>query len=45
MLSDFSLEDKTIWLNSLIDNMSENISLLINNDTNNFLKKIKQIEF
>ena len=45
VLSDFSLEDKTIWLNSLIDNMSENISLLINNDTNNFLKKIKQIEF
>jgi PTH1 family peptidyl-tRNA hydrolase len=45
VLSDFTLEDKTIWLNSLIDNMSENISLLINNDTNNFLKKIKQIEF
>ena len=45
VLSDFSLEDKTIWLNSLIDNMSENISLLINNDTNNFLKNIKQIEF
>ena len=45
VLSDFSLEDKTIWLNSLIDNMSENISLLINNDPNNFLKKIKQIEF
>jgi PTH1 family peptidyl-tRNA hydrolase len=45
VLSDFTLEDKTIWLNSLIDNMSENISLLINNDTNNFLKNIKQIEF
>lgn len=45
VLSDFTLEDKTIWLNSLIDNMSENISLLINNDTNNFLKKIKRIEF
>jgi PTH1 family peptidyl-tRNA hydrolase len=44
VLSDFTLEDKTIWLNSLIDNMSENISLLINNDTNNFLKKIKRIE-
>ena len=41
VLSDFTLEDKTIWLNSLIDNMSEHISLLINNDTNNFLKKIK----
>jgi len=45
VLSDFSLEDKTIWLNSLIDNMSENISLLINNDTNNFLKNIKKMEF
>ena len=45
VLSDFTLEDKTIWLNSLIDNMSENVSLLINNDTNNFLKNIKQIEF
>lgn len=45
VLSDFTLEDKTIWLNSLIDNISENISLLINNDTNNFLKNIKQIEF
>ena len=45
VLSDFTLKDKTNWLNSLIENISENISLLINNNTNNFLKNIKQIEF
>lgn len=45
VLSDFTLKDKTNWLNSLIENISENILLLINNDTNNFLKNIKQIEF
>ena len=41
VLSDFTLKDKTNWLNSLIENISENISLLINKDTNNFLKNIK----
>ena len=45
VLSDFTMKDKTNWLNSLIENISENISLLINNNTNNFLKNIKQIEF
>jgi len=45
VLSDFTLKDKTNWLNSLIENISENISLLINNDTNNFLINIKQTEF
>ena len=42
VLSDFTLEDKDNWLNSLIDNISDNISLLINNDTNNFLKKLNK---
>ena len=41
VLSDFTLEDKTKWLNSLINNISDNILLLINNDINNFLKNIK----
>jgi PTH1 family peptidyl-tRNA hydrolase len=41
VLSDFTLEDKTNWLNSLINNISDNILLLINNDINNFLKNIK----
>jgi len=41
VLSDFTMKDKTNWLNSLIENISENISLLINNNTNNFLKNIK----
>ena len=41
VLSDFTLEDKTKWLNSLINNISNNILLLINNDINNFLKNIK----
>jgi len=45
VLSDFTLEDKVKWLNGLIDNISGNISLLINNDTNKFLKNIKQTEF
>ena len=44
VLSDFTLEDKVKWLNSLIVNISDNISLLINNDKNNFLKSIKQTE-
>jgi PTH1 family peptidyl-tRNA hydrolase len=41
VLSDFTLEDKTKWLNSLINNISDNILLLINNDINNFLKNVK----
>ena len=41
VLSDFTLEDKTKWLNSLINNISDNILLLMNNDINNFLKNIK----
>ena len=41
VLSDFTLDDKTKWLNSLINNISDNILLLINNDINNFLKNIK----
>lgn len=41
VLSDFTLEDKTIWLNSLIDNMSENISLLINNEMFSDILSIK----
>ena len=45
VLSDFTMKDKTNWLNSLIENISENISLLIDNDTNNFLKNIKKTEF
>ena len=45
VLSDFTLEDKVKWLNDLIDNMSDNISLLINNDTDKFLKNIKKKEF
>ena len=41
VLSDFTLDDKTKWLNSLINNISDNILLLINNEINNFLKNIK----
>ena len=41
VLSDFTLDDKTKWLNSLINNISDNILLLINNDINNFLKNIR----
>ena len=42
VLSDFTLEDKVKWLNSLIVNISDNISLLINNDTSKFLINIKK---
>ena len=41
VLSDFTLEEKAKWLNDLIDSISNNISLLINHDTNKFLMNIK----
>ncbi len=41
VLSDFSSNDRTEWLDILIENIGKNISLLLNHDLNKFLNNIK----
>ena len=41
VLSDFSSNDRTEWLDILIENIGKNISLLLNHDLNKFLDNIK----
>jgi PTH1 family peptidyl-tRNA hydrolase len=41
VLSDFSSNDRIEWLDTLIENIGKNISLLLNNDLNKFLNNIK----